>query len=588
MKKRLGVIALLLAFALASQAALTGCGDAEDPSSPESEGEEEKEGDVEEIVLKVSDYGAVGDGVTDDAAAIDTVLDMAKMKGQNDTPVVIEFEKDKSYYFKDRYGENAIFEISRYKNLTLRGENTTILMDKSGKLRRYFNSDFSENITLEGFNFKFSHPWYTLASVDAFHPGTPDVEESMLTVNHVNEVDPPYIDITTELSLEITETYTPDNRTEFALPYTQGVNRSHMYIDRIEILDAGAQKYRVYFQDWDDIRTKMAFLEEYQLPFMMGIPYWDRGQLDDGSGSIIVTNTTNFNMRDINVWMATSFVFHMRNNYGEFNIKNCNVTTEPGENDAWASQVDIFHLKENRCKFTIEDCLLEKANDDVFNLSTTYLYVDDVMSETEFNMFCPEFEGNYYMPLEVGDVVTLVNENTGVFVGRTKIKEVVEQNGPVNHVIVEDPLELNGYGVAAYVDTLGQVDSVIRNCKINGTYRFRTPITIENCVFETLYAWIDMIPTTEGPLPRDITFRNCQFTSLKAPDPKVSYNSPDYMMQIGTKCTYGAEATPRYYAENILFEDCEIDPNLIDFMGNTAYVSFVKDGQEYFSVKPEE
>lgn len=587
MKKKIRAAALMLALALVSQAALTGCGDAGEPSEGEdSQGEAEEGEQAEVVVFKVSDYGAVGDGVTDDSAAIDSVLDMAKMKGQNDTPVVIEFEKDKSYYFKDMYGETAIFEISRYKNLTLRGDNTTILMDKSGKLRRYFNSDFSENIALEGFNFKFSHPWYTMSTVDVFHPGTE--EEGAGAVNYVNQTDPPYVDVTTELSLEITETWTPDNRTEFALPYTEGVNRSHMYVDRIEVLDAGAQKYRVYFQDWDDVRTKMAFLEEYQLPLMLGIPYWDRGQLDDGSGSIIVTNTENFTMKDVNVWMATAFVFHMRNNYGEFHIQNCNVTTEPGENDAWASQVDIFHLKENRCKFTIEDCLLEKANDDVFNLSTTYLYVDDVMSPTEFNMFCPEFEGTYYMPLEAGDMITLANEATGAFVGRTRIKEVVEQNGPINHVIVEDPLDLNGYGTAVYVDSLGQPDSVIRNCTIRGTYRFRTPILIENCTLDTLYAWIDNIPWVEGPLPRDITFKNCVFHSLKAPDPKVSYMSEKYMMQLGTTCNIGSGVQPHFYAEDILFEDCEIDPELIDFMGNTAYVSFVKDGQEYFSIKPEE
>ena len=64
--------------------------------------------------------------------------------------------------------------------------------------------------------------------------------------------------------------------------------------------------------------------------------------------------------------------------------------------------------------------------------------------------------------------------------------------------------------------------------------------------------------------------------------------SSDYMMQLGTTCNIGSGIQPHYYAENILFEDCEIDPNLINFMGKTAYVSFVKDGKEYYSVKPEE
>ncbi len=575
-KNSLRFVAFLLILIMILPMTLTGC-----------KGEKTSKGNKEDgIVLKVSENGMKGDGVTDDSAALDAVLDMAKMKGQNGEHVVIEFEKDKSYYFKDMYGENAIFELSRYKNLTLRGDNTTIIMDKSANLCRYVNVDFSENIAIEGLNFKFSQPWYTLAEVETFHPGVP--EQGTGDANHVNKTDPPYIDIVTERSLGITETYQPKIRDSFGLPYTEGTNRSHMYIERIEVLDAGAQKYRVYFQDWDDVRTKMNFLKEYNLKFLMGIPYWDRGERLDDSGSIIVTNTKNVDLKNVNIWAATSFALHMRNNYGEIHLKNCNVTTEPGSDGVWASQVDILHVKENRCKFVIEDCLLEKANDDVFNFSTTYLYVDDIMSETEFNMYCREFSGNYYMPLEAGDTITLINEATGAFVGRTKIKEVVEQQGVKNHVIVEDPLEMNGYGTAVYVDSLGQPGSVIRNCKITGTYRFRTPVTVENCTLNTLYAWIDNIPSVEGPIPRDITFKNCKFKALKAPDPKVSYMSDKYMMQLGTTCAIGSGVQPHYYAENILFEDCDIDPDLINFMGDTADVSFVKDGKEYYSVKPKQ
>ena len=148
-KNSLRFVAFLLILIMILPMTLTGC-----------KGEKTSKGNKEDgIVLKVSENGMKGDGVTDDSAALDAVLDLAKMKGQNGEHVVIEFEKDKSYYFKDMYGENAIFELSRYKNLTLRGDNTTIIMDKSANLCRYVNVDFSENIAIEGLNFKFSQPW---------------------------------------------------------------------------------------------------------------------------------------------------------------------------------------------------------------------------------------------------------------------------------------------------------------------------------------------------------------------------------------------------------------------------------------------
>ena len=40
-----------------------------------------------------------------------------------------------------------------------------------------------------------------------------------------------------------------------------------MYVDRIEVLDAGAQKYRVYFQDWDDVRNYDLCLNTSRLSF---------------------------------------------------------------------------------------------------------------------------------------------------------------------------------------------------------------------------------------------------------------------------------------------------------------------------------
>ena len=164
-------------------------------------------------------------------------------------------------------------------------------------------------------------------------------------------------------------------------------------------------------------------------------------------------------------------------------------------------------------------------------------------------------------------------------------------------MIVEDSLGLTGSNLtdlAVYVDSLGQPNSIIRNCTIEGTYRFRTPITIEDSTLYTLYAWIDNIPQLEGPIPMDITFQNCIFSPLKVADRDRCYMSPDYMMQLGTTCNIGSEGIPSYFAENILFDNCrmydngwaDLDDKRIDFMKRTAEVSFVRDGREYLKVEP--
>lgn len=547
------------------------------------------------VVLKVSNYGAVGDGTTDDMAAVALALADAKTMTDAGKNIVLQFDKDKSYYFKGS-DESTIFDLQEYKNLTLRGDNTTLLLDKTNELIHWFNINESSSITVQGFNLDLAQPMYTLSTVDAYKIYNGETYLS-------GACEDPYIDITTEISLGLAdgETYIPgfaeDGSSEaFGLPYTGDVNRSHLYINSIEVLDAATNKYRVHIRTYDDYGPKIQYMYENDLPFMLGIPGWGRYGSDDGSGAVIVTNTTNLNLQDVNVWASPTIVFHMRNNYGVFNINNCNVTTKDadGELAAW---IDVFHVKENRCKFVIEDCTFEKAQDDIFNFSTTILEVDEVYSSTEFNMTCSKL-GGYWMPLRAGDTVTIFDEVEGVFVGRTTIKEVITQ-GVNTRIIVEDELSnlaelvANEGGVAVYVDSLGQPDSIIRNCTVSGTYRFRTSVTVEDCTLNTLYAWIDNYPTNEGPLPKDITFRGCTFNSVKPSQEQlnagyISYISEDYMMQIGATAIVGTDVEADYFAENILFEDCTIDYTLIDFMGNTAYVTFKKDGEVYYTVKPDE
>ena len=559
----------MLALFIISGAALMGC-------SPD----DSKDGDVDKdaVVLKVSDYGAVGDGKTDDSSAISTVMDMAKMKGQNNTPVIIEFEKDKSYYFKDMYGASSIMYVNKYKNLTIRGDNTTLVMDRTMNLWNYININESENITVEGFNMKTAQSIYTLSQVDGYSLSGK-----------------PYIDVTTEHSLGITESYDPTLDDCYMLPYTDHKNRCHIYIDYIDVLDAAAQKYRIYvaaeYIGGDNYQEKIPYMVENNLPLLLPIPEWGRCNKDDGSGSFIVTNTTDLTMKDLNMWASPGgSAFHMRNNYGEFHVQRVNLTTEPGSEGLLAGWADTFHLKENRCRFVIEDCTLEKSGDDIFNFSVTHCEVAEVYSETEFNMVCPEFEGVYNLPLQVGDVLTLITEETGMFVGRTKIKEIVKQGSGTQHVIVEDPLPYIGYGTDVYVDSAGQPNSIIRNCKITGTYRFRTPILVEDCELNTLYGFIDTVAGCEGPVPRNITFKNCVFKSIKSDNLKMNYIHPTCMMQIGAHSiesqAVGTAPTREYYAENIVFEDCDIDPELIHTMDGTAEISFIKDGKEYLSIKP--
>ena len=122
-------------------------------------------------------------------------------------------------------------------------------------------------------------------------------------------------------------------------------------------------------------------------------------------------------------------------------------------------------------------------------------------------------------------------------------------------------------GLSAVPLDVGQPDMIIKNCFVNGTYRFRTPLTCENSEFATMYAWFDNIPKLEGPVASDLHFTNCKFYRVAAPDPADSFASSEYMMELGSVVKNWQNHKGVLKAENIVFENCEMDPNLIKWKG---------------------
>ncbi len=500
---------------------------------------------TEATIVRLEDYGGAGDGKTDNGEAISMALSAAK---RSEDPVIIEFEKDATYYFEKVPGERHIFEMEGIKNLTLKGDNTTISMNME-RLDRYANIERCENIRVEGLNLKTSKSVYAIGTV--------------LEAN-TNAL---YIDVQSDRDLEITEKYDKYSGDAFGLPLTD-YNRAHMYISSIEVLDAGAYKYRINLKNQDDVQRKMQSMVRDGLKFLFPRPDW--GETDAvGPGAFIVTNSTNVELENINLWSAGSFCFHMRYNEGKILVRNVNITPEPGTDMALSGWRDGFHLKNNPGQFIFENCTIEKNFDDAFNTGITALGVSKVYSESEFEMSCGEYAasgGTYYGRLEAGDRLMIYDENNGAFVTYATVKERVN-GGALPHVILEEPIPELMVGLSVSPLDVGQPDMIMKNCYINGTYRFRTPLTCENTEFATMYAWFDNIVQLEGPVASHQHFANCKFYRVVAPDPADSFGSPEYMMEIGSVIKNWQNHKGVLKAEDIVFEDCEIDPNLIKWKG---------------------
>ncbi len=518
----------------------------------------------EVIVLTPEQYDAKADGVTDDLPAIRKMIHAARLYYDgffdSERAVELRFKEDATYYVSDNDKaaidgmlQEFALDFQRMHDLIVKGSNTTICMDMSQGLKGFVNMDYSENIQMEGFNFKTAKSVYAIGNVQG--------------MNYQNSADC-YIDIQTDRDLELTGWYHAVTETirkgffedAFCLARTD-YNRAHMYIKSIEVLDPVNWRYRVHLQNKDDVVQKMQSMERNNLQLIVPRPGWGEEE-GTGTGAVIVTNGTNARLENINLWGASGFCFHMRYNDGKILVRNVNVTPEPGTDMAMSGWRDGFHLKDNTAQFVFENCTIEKNFDDAFNTGTSTCRISGIDYQNGIlELSCDEFGGTYHGRIAAGDKLILYDEDKGSFVTTVTVKERINKDKPAERpriTIMESSLIQTGtlqVGLSVSSINAGQPDMIMRNCYINGTYRLRTPLTCENTRFDTMYAWFDHIPGLEGPVASNQKFIGCKFYPVTAPDPNDSFGDPTYRMEIGTSTRYGY--TSALKVKNIVFEQCD-------------------------------
>jgi len=105
-------------------------------------------------VIRVKDYGAVGDGVTDDKNAVLKAFNAAMASKE---PVRLEFEADKVYLVSEKMEDFAFFVVNDVENKEIDGQGSTLLLEKPTNTVLEMNN--SHNITFRNLNVKYKeHP----------------------------------------------------------------------------------------------------------------------------------------------------------------------------------------------------------------------------------------------------------------------------------------------------------------------------------------------------------------------------------------------------------------------------------------------
>ena len=135
---------------------------------------------------------------------------------------------------------------------------------------------------------------------------------------------------------------------------------------------------------------------------------------------------------------------------------------------------------------------------------------------------------------------------TGEYIGETEIEAVLQSTGAINLRLKEDLPKLEkGCQIALYCYNR---DFVVKNSYIEGTVRVRSSGTFENCKFNVFWVRVENESYVEGPVPKDITFKKCSFTTPYKTNPRIFH--------VGTLKATGYSGMPEYKCKNIVLDGC--------------------------------
>lgn len=495
--------------------------------------------------LKAEDYGAVGNGVTDDGAAVSAAVEALSNCGPGSTLV---FERNKTYYIGSLGSDaSALFEFKGCKGLTVNGLNSKFILDVK---KSYVSIYGTKNCKITGMTFDY-------ATKPAFGAVCSSINLTEGSAFMVADRD---------IGLESREIYTPPSGLLYWGVLNKSDSRYHMYITKYKMIDRDKKTFRVYF-DMTDNNTA-SWLKTSLKDSGMICPMPKLGHLPEVERGFTIVENLDLILSDIDINSCCRFGMYIGRNEGTLTLDNVNFVPADNELDRnlnFTSWRDAFHVKDNRCRVIWNNCTAVGNYDDVINISSSALYVSAYDEDTRsVSLVWPESSTRLYYKIKPGDTLSVIDTSTGADCGTVEVESVTEQSDGVNKIIIKTPLEnftSCGTQLLAYFANRCAPDSEITDCNFNGTFRFRGPLTVSNSTIYNMRTWIDVEGTREGPVPRDIKFIACDIAAGKSSSIIInSYNSSEN----------------GYHVSNISFENCILEDNTLAIGSNDkGYVSLI-------------
>ncbi|MBQ4064803.1 MAG: hypothetical protein IJD10_01745, partial [Clostridia bacterium] len=447
----------------------------------------QREGCGKVKAIYAADYGVKGDGVTNDGPAISRAVNAAKAAKSN-----LIFEPNKTYYISSSTNSDAHFDtpftFHNAEGFTVDGQGSTFLMAPH---MTYFNLWQCSDFTIKNCNFDYAVSVYLVGTVKSISGNT--------------------LVFSTDIE-----------------PYQNYYDYTGMNAFSVYKYDSGVQGYPHAFIK---TMTKTAS-KEVTVTYSSGVGSYRVGQLvylpNPGIGHVggesifMGASKGAVTLENIEIRAARSFVFHLNGNAGETYLNNVDIV--PGDANTRAIKMvgwrDGFHCKDNRGAIHWTDCENGVVFDDVMNVRNNLGYITSVTNAKTFAVVhYNNWQSGVTTPLDckAGDVLDFYDQNNDVYYGYATVQSVTISNNTSVVTLSSTNCTVNMTQVNRSTCRVANRNtcapgSTITNCEFSGSLRLNREITVTNTKFNLYYAlWILAEGGGEGPLPGNITFRNCTF-----------------------------------------------------------------------------
>ena len=450
--------------------------------------------------FQVATYGAVGDGQTDDLAAIHRTVNAAMEAGGG----IIRFESDTHYRVvgKDDLTAEHIFQLENARNIKVDGNGARLILHPPDGLANIRNA---RNIQIDNLHIDYDPiPYYqgTITNID--------IERMFIDIEVADRYPLPLTGRNQHSEPFFGRSFTP---------YETGSRSGfghNIYVDRVERI-GNERRIRLHMPPvavgsdtpTASMRPRMQEAVDTGATEFV-VPHLLYGHRD---GQTFVHASSRVKLSNLHWSMVPYFWLDTRYNIGPITYQNVNLKSSQPETELIVSWRDGMHVKSSRFGMLIDDCDIDGAAmyDDVFAIFTRVHQVTDIADNTL--KMKPAFRNHRDIPTWwAGDWVSIWNEDQSELRGMSRLLKVEDLSDENRFYLT---LESLPDGVAPN-DTLineniHNRDTLIRNTRISNlgtgdaTTRFRVAnLGFENNHFEAFNMTLEFNSFWGTPRSRDV------------------------------------------------------------------------------------